>query len=159
MMSEANAYPGRLLALIGGLWGVIGAVILATIRVVLGASNGAPLPGSLPADIVFGLVYLLPFGLALAALRGATPTQRAIAWLSAGALAIVLSFTAFSGVSLIFLPAAPVLLLAGMRALPGGDARRIALVAGVAIVLAALEIGAFRALFLQEDGACWQQVR
>jgi hypothetical protein len=158
-MNQARQYQGGVPALIGGAWGLVGALALAALRTVLSMLWGVPFPFNLPGDAVFGALYVMPFALTLAALWWGSPAQRAAAWAAGTILAVMVSFTAFSGVSLIFLPAAPLLLLATLRTIRGRAVRQSALAMGFALVLVLLNAGAFGALFLTQDGVCWQRVR
>jgi hypothetical protein len=155
-MNGIRHTPGGALALIGGLWGLVAAVTLASLRTAL---SDQPFPSGVPGDLVFGAVYMAPFALVLIALRWGSPAQRVSAWGAGSVLAVMASVTAFSGVSLILLPAAPFLVLATLRTIRGQAVRQSALAIGFALVLVVLNAGAFRVLFLTQDGVCWQRVR
>jgi hypothetical protein len=158
-MIRLREIPGGRLAAIGGVWGLIAALGLAALRTVLGAINGDPLPWSLPGDLVFGAIFLLPYALALAALRWGSPALRAATWAAGAILSVLPVLTTFSGIGFAFVPAAPILLVAAVRAAWGTSLKRLALAAGLALLLIASNAGAFRALFLQADGMCWQLIR
>lgn len=147
--------PGAALGLIGGLWGLIAALGLAALRLIGDLTQGDPRP--FPGDALAGLALIAPFGVALAALWRGEPGQRAGAWLAAAAMSVLVAASIFSGAGLLMLPAGLLLALAAVRLLRGG-ART-----GPSIALAALLAvgfgGALAALFLHEDGACWQRVR
>lgn len=147
---------GSRFALVGGLWGLACAVILLSVRIIL---SQEPLVSKVLGSLIFGAVYMLPFALVLSALRWGNPTQRIASWMAAGVLAVLGSVTAFSGITLIFLPAAPLLLIAAVRAISGNTIRHIALGVGLAALMILLNASAFRVLFLQQDGVCWQKVR
>lgn len=151
-----NKGQGQSLALIGGLGGLGCGLLLMSLRIIL---SSEPLRSMLLGDLIFGAVYVLPFALALIALRWGNPTQRIASWMAAGVLAVLGSVTAFSGITLIFLPAAPLLLIAAVRAIPGNRVRHIAFGVGLAVLMIFLNASAFRVLFLQQDGVCWQKVR
>jgi hypothetical protein len=158
-MNHIHDIPGGRLARIGGAWGLICALALAILRTVLGFSSGDPFPFGLPGDLVFGAIYALPFALALVALHWGGPAGRAGAWAAASILAVLAFFTSFSLVGLVFAPAALLLMIAAGRAAWGRPIGRVALAVGLAALLVVLNAGAFRALYLQQDGACWHLIR
>lgn len=145
-----------LLALLGSLWGLIGALVLAGIRF---ANSSEPERDAL-STVVFALVHGIPFVLALAAVFWKSGVKRAAVWLAGGVLALLESFTAFSGISLIFLPAAPLLILAAIFSaarVMSDDGLSSALPAlPVSIGLIGVGIAAFLTLIaLTPDPRCW----
>lgn len=74
-------------------------------------------------------------------------------------LALPASFTAFSGASLVFLPASPLLAVAAVRASSAIGLGKSLRALGLAVALIAVTTGAFLVLFAREDPRCWQLVR
>lgn len=154
---EQGKIPGRSLALAGGLWGAASAIFLGGLRFALGDEprTGEEIPG----DIAFLLVYLMPFGLSLVALRLNSPVPQVAIWLAGAILGILASLSSFSGVTLILLPAVFLLLLAAWRTSRSPEFRMawpiFAVVSGVVVV----GILSFLLLFTQEDSRCWVLVR
>jgi hypothetical protein len=147
----------RLLAGLGAAIGLGGALVLAGLRL---ANTAAPqLRVEWAGVIVFGLIYLAPYGLALLALRPSWAPARPAIWLAAAVLAVPAAFTAFSGVSLIFLLPAALLWPAALIALARQPPRRWLGSIGWAAVLAVLVASAWLILLTgPDDGRCWQQV-
>lgn len=148
----------RLPVAVGGATGVVLAVALAGLRTV---NTTGPLDAETAlGDFAFGLAYVMPFALALWALGWNDPARQAAVWLAGAVLALLESFSAFSGVSLVFLPIAPLLiigaLLAVVRVLSRGDLRTLLPVIPVAGALVAVGVGSFLALVtLITDPRCW----
>jgi hypothetical protein len=149
---------GKFLIFIGGGFGVVFALGLASLRVI----NSSEPFGSERAlgDFAFGAVLMMPFALALWALRWKDVTMQAAAWLAGGALALLASFIAFSGVSLVFLLTVPVLILGALftatNAFLAGGIRSVLPILPIAPVLAGIGVGSFIALLmLTPDPRCW----
>lgn len=148
----------RLLVAVGGGSGLVLAVALAGLRA---ANSTGPLdPEAALGDFAFGVVYVMPFALSLWALGWKDAAQQAAVWLAAGVLALLESFSAFSGVSLVFLPTAPMLilggLLAGSRALALGNLRPLLHVIPIAGAIIGVGVGSFVVLLtLEQDPRCW----
>ena len=150
----------RVLALLGSVWGLVGALVLSGIRFV---NSSEPERDALGA-VAFTLVYGMPFVLALAAVFWKNAAQTAAVWLAGGILALLESFSAFSGVSLILLPAAPLLILAAIfsaaRAMSEYGLASALPVLPVSIGLIGVGIAAFLALIaLTSDPGCWVLMR
>lgn len=148
---------GGVPAAIGGGWGAACALVMGGLRFV----NSAPPQrwAELVGDTAFLAAYLVPFLVALLAIRWRSPGARAAVWAAVGVLAFLASFTAFSGISLIFLPASPPLALAAVRALSAIGLGKSLRALGLAVALIAMTTGAFLVLFVREDPRCWQLVR
>ena len=142
----------RGLTVLGGLLGVLGATVLASLR--LFGDDGPLVADRLFGDAVFGLVYLSPYLLTLVASRTRRPAARGGLLMALGILSLVASFSTFSLVTVVLLPATGAIFMAAIWSLrtPG---RRLPLapsyfVAG--LVCAAAVVLAFVALFaLEED--------
>jgi hypothetical protein len=100
-------------------------------------------------NVALAFAYATPSFLALAGLR-----HRRVLLLAAGLLAAVLSFTAFSGISLVLLIPAASFFIGYGRAGEGrgGSATRRALAVPVTVILG---LAAFLVLFLHQDPLCW----
>jgi hypothetical protein len=107
----------RLLALLGSAWGLACALYIAQFRFRSDQAN-EPLSGGL-ANTAFAAAYVGPFALALLA-QALPPAYRAAVWAAVALLALALSVSAFSGVTLLLVPAVPVLLLAALIAALAG---------------------------------------
>lgn len=151
--SNLNNTPARSLALAGGLWGAASAIFLGGLRF---ARGGEPRTAEqLPGDVAFLMVYLAPFALSLIALRLNSPAPQGAIWGAGGILGFLASFTAFSGVTLLLLPAALLLLLAAVYSYRQTGARPFLAVFGPAIGLISAGIVAFLVLYSQPDPRCW----
>ncbi len=143
--------------LFGGLWGLIAALIIGGLRI---ANSELPqLRAEWVGDLAFAMVYLAPFLLAVLAVRWVSPALRASAWGAAGVIAALAVFTSFSGVSLLFLPAAALLIIAGLLAIKQAGSDRAGLALLLSLVLVVFVTGAWWTLFSQEDGRCWELIR
>ena len=142
----------RRLALGGALWGVAASMVLGGF---LFAGEEPRTGETLTGDAAQLFLYLAPFILSLLALRLEEPACRAGLWGGCGLLALIASFTSFSGVTLLLLPAGVLLLVAAgrLRASVLSTSRAIAIGLAVATVLTG--IGAALALFVREDPRCW----
>lgn len=155
---ETLSKGARVPVAIAGVAGAVFAVALAGLRAA--SSEGALDAETVLGDFAFGVVYVMPFALSLWALGWKNAAQQAAVWLAAGVLALLESFSAFSGLSLVLLPTVPLLivgaLLAGIQALAAGQARSLLPVIPVAGALVALGVGSFLALItLITDPRCW----
>ena len=151
----------RRLAVLGGLLGVLGAIVLGSLR--LFGDDGPLVADGLFGDAVFGLVYLSPYLLTLVASRTRRPAARGGLLMAMGILSLVASFSTFSLVTVVLLPATGAVLMAATWSLrtPG---RRLLLAPPyfvVGLVCAAAVMSAFLVLFaLEEDEPrCWTLIR
>jgi hypothetical protein len=159
----------RALALVGNAWGMACALYIAQFRF-RSDQPSEPLSGGL-ANTAFAAAYVGPFVVALLA-QALPPAYRAAAWFAVALLALALSVSAFSGVTLLIVPAVPVLLLAALitaLAGPSGaarptDARRSSRlpVWGAPLVAAgvvALGVAAWSLPVLGEESRCGPLIR
>ena len=151
----------RGLTVLGGLLGVLGATVLASLR--LFGDDGPLVKDGLYGDAVFGLVYLSPYLLTLVASRTRRPAARGGLLMALGILSLVASFSTFSLVTVVLLPATGAVFMAATWSLrtPG---RRLLLASPyfvVGLVCAAAVVSAFIVLFaLEEDESrCWTLIR
>lgn len=157
MTEKMNAWPVYL-AIAGAIVGLAGGLFLGGLRV---ANSEAPqLRAEWAGNLVFTLVYLAPFVLSLVALRWRKPLWRAAVWGAAAILAVLGVYTAFSGVTLVLLPAALLLAPAALAALARTPAGRWPATLLIATALVALISGAWLLLITgAEQGRCWELVR
>lgn len=156
-MSERKLSWPAYLAVAGAVVGLASGLFLGGLR--LANSEVPQLRAEWLGNLVFTLVYLFPFGLSLMALRWPA-VWRAAVWGAAASLAVLGVFTAFSGVTLVLLPAAVLLAPAALAAFAQTSPRRWPVGVLVAVVLAALISGAWLALITgADDGRCWELVQ
>ena len=161
MEDSRDAERGARAALVGSILGAVPAVALGFLRFALSEE-----PESFPqlaGHIAFTLVYLVPYVLVLTAGAAPNPGVRGGLLLALGLLSLTASFSAFSLVTLAFLPATFVIWFAAVRSLT--VARRplaTTLPATVAGLLIAATVGfGFYTLLLAQDPEprCWAQTR
>jgi hypothetical protein len=135
-----------------------GGLFLGGLRV---ANSEAPqLRAEWAGNVAFTLIYLAPFVLSLLVFRRRRPLWRAAVWAAAGALAAGGIYTAFSGVTLVLLPAALLLTPAAVATLMRAPAQRWPAAILISAALVALVSGAFLLLITGPgDGRCWELVR
>lgn len=157
-MSQRKSTWTAYLAGAGAMIGLAGGLFLGGLRV---ANSETPqLRAEWAGNLVFTLVYLTPFILSLVVFRWHKPVWRAAVWGAAAVLALLGAFTAFSGVSLVFLPAALLLAPAALASLVQAPSRLWPATILIAAVLVTLTAGAFLILMTgAEDGRCWELVR
>ena len=139
----------------GGLLGLVPAAGLAVLRVINEHNLGWE---EVPGNTVFGIIYSLPYVLALITSRLPQAAAQAPLLLSITLLSLLASFSAFSGVSVVLLPATIVLGIATARAY---RASQIGLIWHIAyaiggILATSFFVGSFLALFLHEDGRAYR---
>jgi hypothetical protein len=161
MEDGRDAERGTRAAVVGSILGIVPAVALGFLRFVLSEE-----PESFPqlaGHIAFTLIYLTPYALVLIASGAPNPGTRGGLLLALGLLSLIASFSAFSLVTLAFLPATFVIWFAAVRSLTAS--RRLpatALPAAVAGLLIAVTVGfSFYTLLLAQDSEprCWTQTR
>lgn len=150
----------RILALVGGTWGLVCALAISAIRF----ANSAEPERDVISAAAFALVYAAPFILALQAPLWKNAILRAAVWLAAAVLAYLASWTAFSSIGLIFLPAAPLLLfaaaLSAAQAIQTLGVRPALPILPISFGLIAVGIAAFMVLItLTSDPRCWVLMR
>ena len=153
---DERAIAGRGLARAGALWGLVFVLLLTTIRLV---ADDKPEQDQPLGNLALVVVYSAPFVLALLALLLRRPVQRAALLLAAGVLVFFLGFTAFSGISLVLLPAALLLQLAAWRAYMAAKGQTTWPILPLALGVVAVGIAAFVVLFANDDPRCWALVR
>ncbi|MDX1614244.1 MAG: hypothetical protein R3300_08030, partial [Candidatus Promineifilaceae bacterium] len=136
-MSERS----RILGVMGAGSGLLVAAFIGAIRLL---NTPTPqLQAEWPGLLVFVLVYALPFVLALLAAWKSRLLLRAAVWLGAALLGLLGAFTAFSGVTLLFLAPAFLLAAAAVLALSKRSLARWPVALGWAAVLVFLGSAAF----------------
>jgi hypothetical protein len=157
-MSQGKRRWPAYLAGAGAVVGLAGGLFLGGLRVL--NSEAPQLRAEWAGNVVFTLAYLTPFLLSLVALRWREPVWRAAVWGAAAVLSVLGAFSAFSGVSLVLLPAALLLAPAALATLTQTPARRWPATLLLAAVLVALVAGSFLILMIgADDGRCWELVR
>ena len=141
---------GRRYALFGVILGCAAALCLNLLRYRLSSEPEQVVD---LARIAFALTLFAPFLLALVALFFDSARARCGIWLGAGILGVLGSGIAFSGVSLVMLPAGILLILASLRTcvtlpIPLGPVL-------VAAVMAVTGVASFLMLYTSEDPVCW----
>lgn len=148
----------RVLGAVGSIYGLVVALGLGAVRVTLSTE---PFDAeSALGHLAFTAVCAMPFILAVWVLVVKNAALRAAVWLAGGVLAVPASFSAFSGVTLFFLPVAPVLIIAGglaaIEAARAGSAGAVLPILPAAAVLVAVGVAAFVVLItLTSDPRCW----
>ena len=154
---EATArQPGQGSALYGGMWGLAVAVVLGVLR----ALNSDPpvLQTEAFGTAVFTLVYAAPYLLAIAASRVSDRGTRGSLLLPLALVSLVATFSAFSGVTLLLLPATLMMLAGSVLSLnrSGRWARNLG-ISLLGLIGAAAIVLSFFALFIlgDDDRRCW----
>ena len=151
----------RRLTFFGGTIGLLASAALGSLRIF---GDGAPLAQErLFGDAVFALVYMSPYLLTLLASRAGHPAARGGLLMALGILSLVASFSTFSLVTVVLLPATGAIFLAAVLSLrtPG---RRLLITPpyfAVGLVCGAAVGFSFVALFAIEadEPRCWTLVR
>lgn len=135
----------------GALIGILAGGGLGLLRMLL---DGSPEAFGL-GNVAFLLTFLLPFVLALGALRLDRSLMRAAIWLGSGVLAIAGSVIAFSGVSLVLLIPGGLLIAAAIAALHSADTSPEWPVVLIPTWLFGIGVAAFVVLFMNDDPHSW----
>ncbi|MCO5176014.1 MAG: hypothetical protein M9890_03430 [Thermomicrobiales bacterium] len=146
-----NSDDGVSLGRAGALIGILAGGGLGSLRMLL---DGSPEAFGL-GNVAFLLTFVLPFVLALSALRLDRSTMRAAIWLGSGALGIAGSVIAFSGVSLVLLIPGGLLIAAAIASLRVTDTSPEWPVVLIPIWLFVIGVSAFLVLFMNDDPHSW----
>lgn len=149
-------------AAIGSAYGLLAALGLSLVRVM--NSGEPPTPERWFGDFAFAFAYSAPFVLSLAMLRTENRQLQVTVWGATGILALLGAVSAFSGITLFFLPAALILLVVSVvafgRALNGASLTSLGLMVGTAVMLVTVGVVSFLTLLLwTSDPRCWVLVR
>ena len=156
-----DSVRGTHAAKVGGVLGIVPAVALSLLGFAL-SEEPETFP-QLAGHVASTLVYLAPYALVLIAGAAPNPGVRGGLLLPLGLLSLAASFSAFSLVTLAFLPATVVIWFAAVRSLtaarPLPAAALPALAAG--LLIAATVGFSFYSLLLAQEGEprCWTQTR
>ena len=149
------------LAVLGGTLGLLAATGLGALR--LFGSDGPLLKEGLLEDAAFALVYMTPYLLTFVASRTDHPAARGGLLMALGILSLVASFSTFSLVTVILLPATAAILMSAVWSLraPG---RRLLLAPpyfAAGLVCGAVVVFTFVGLFALEadESRCWTLTR
>jgi len=162
-----RAVPGQSLAWIGSVLGLLAGLAFGALRLgLLHIQQGVPVTPAPPFNgeplggLAFASAYLFPFALSLFTPRWRSPALRAAVWLATAVMALLAAFTTFSIVGLVAFPLpALFLLLAALFTFRAAGWRRTIPILAVAAGLVVIGAGAWRVLFLSQDGRCWDQIR
>ena len=147
---DSGGDGGRSLGRSGALIGLVLGAGLGSFRMM----SNEPDPVS-TGNLALMAAYAMPFAVALGALWLDRATMRAAVWLGCGALGLLGSITAFSGVSLVLLLPGSLLIVAAVQALRAGDTRPEWPLVLVPAWIVATGILAFVALFQRDDPRSW----
>ena len=155
--NAAKAARGARAAVIGAIAGIIPAVGLGCVRVL--NSEPPEVVAQLAGNIAFALVYTSPYLLALVASRTRDPGVRGGLLTAIGLLSLVASFSTFSLISVVLLPATLVIWFAAARSLAASGRPLATSVPAAAVGLlfvATVALGYFALWGIQDDEArCW----
>ncbi len=159
--ADSKAGRGTRAAVVGAVAGLVPAIALGGLRFFL--SEEPERAEQLAGNAVFALVYASPYLLTLMASREKRPAVRGGLLAAIGLLSLVASFSTFSLVSVVLLPATFVIWFAAARSLTASvrplTATLLAAIAGLAV---AATVGlSFFALFGIQDpeARCWVSTR
>ena len=151
----------RRLAVLGGGMGLVAAAALGSLR--LFGDDGPVMGEGLLGDTVFALVYMSPYLLTLAVARTAQPSARAGLLMALGALSLIASFSTFSLLTVILLPATGAIFIAAALSLraPGRRLVIVPLYLAAGLIYGAAIAFSFIALFALEadEARCWTLIR
>ena len=164
MEDGRDAGRGTRAARVGGILGIVPAVALSLLGLALSEE-----PDTFPklvGHVASTLVYLAPYALVLIAGAAPNPGLRGGLLLPLGLISLAASFTAFSLVTLAFLPATFVIWFAAVRSLSSArplPAAALPALTGLAagLLIAATAGFSFYSLLLAQDAEprCWSQTR
>ncbi len=152
MTATTGTLPARPLAFgtLGAVLGLGGALVITAVAVV---ALGPEAPSERLGFLGLAAVFAGPFALALFA-RSRSGWLRAGVWVGAGILGLGMSFTSMTGVTLLLVPAALLLMFAGIREWKEGAGRLRPVLPMLAVVgIAAIS---FLAMFLLPTPGCWE---
>ena len=157
MHDAAKAERGARAAVIGAVAGIIPAIGLGCVRVL--NSEPPEVAAQFAGNIAFALVYASPYLLALMASRARDPGVRGGLLAAIGLLSLLASFSTFSLVSVVLLPATFMLWFAAAKSL-AASGRPLATSVPAAVVglliIATLALGFFALWGIQDDeDRCW----
>ena len=141
--------------------GLLAAAVLGSFRFF--GDDGPVTAERLFADTVFTLVYTSPYLLTLAAARAEHPSARGGLLIALGTLSLIASFSTFSLITLILLPATGAIFMAAAWSLRSPGRRLVlvppylaaGLICGTLIALSFVALFAFEA----DESRCWTLVR
>ena len=149
------------LAVLGGILGLVAATGLGALRLL--GSDGPLLREGLFGDTVFALVYMTPYLLTFVASRTRHPAARGGLLMALGLLSLVASFSTFSLVTVILLPATGAILMSAALSLRAPGRRLLlappyfaaGLVCGAVVVFTLVGLFALEA----DESRCWTLTR
>ena len=151
---------GRNITLIGGIVGLVAALGLGSLRFI--NSEPPEMRAQVFGNLVFALVYATPYLIAIGLSRLRHPGTRGALLLPVALLSFVASFSTFSGVTVLLLPATVLLFVGALRSLLGSDQRLLQTIGrmSLGIVGVAFVVVSFLALmaFSPDESRCWNLV-
>ena len=147
----------RRLTVLAGVMGLMATAVLGSFR--LFGDDGPVMAEGLFGDTVFALVYMAPYLLTLVAARTAQPAARAGLLMALGVLSLIASFSTFSLLTVILLPATGAIFMAAVLSLrsPGRRLVIVPLYLAAGLIVGAAIAFSFIALFALEadEARCW----
>jgi hypothetical protein len=161
-MEEAKVErDARRLTVLGGAMGLLAAAVLGSFRLL--GDDGPVMAEGLFGDTVFALVYMSPYLLTLVAARTAQPSARGGLLMALGTLSLIASFSTFSLVTVILLPATGAIFMAAAWSFrtPGRRVVLVPLYLAAGLISGAAIAFSFIALFALEadEARCWTLTR
>ena len=151
---------GRNATLIGGIVGLVVALGLGGLRFI--NSEPPEMRAQIFGNVVFPLVYATPYLIAIALSRLRHPGTRGALLLPVALLSFVASFSTFSGVTILLLPATVLLFVGALRSLLGSGQRFLKTLGNLELGMAgvAFVVVSFLALwaFSPDESRCWNLV-
>ena len=158
--SKANEGRGAQLAAVGAVVGLVPAAVLGSLRFLNAEAPEAT--AQIAGNIVFALIYLSPYALALAASMVRNPASRGGLLLAIGLLSLIASFSTFSLVSVVLLPATIIIWIAAVRSLRASSRSLTTAIPSFAtglLISGLLGFSFFTLLMIQEpEPRCWELV-
>ena len=151
---------GRNITLMGGIVGLAAALGLGSLRFI--NSEPPEMRAQVFGNLVFALVYATPYLIAIGLSRVHHPGTRGALLMPVALLSFVASFSTFSGVTVLLLPATVLLFVSALRSLLGSAQRllrtigrmSLGMVGVVFVVISFLVL----LVFSPDESRCWNLV-
>ena len=158
--ADTPLHRGRKVALIGGIIGLVVALGLGSLRFI--NSEPPEMRAQIFGNVVFPLVYATPYLIAIALSRLRHAGTRGALLLPVALLSFVASFSTFSSVTILLLPATVLLFVGALRSLLGSGQRFLRTLGNLVLGMAgvAFVVVSFLALlvFSPDESRCWNLV-
>jgi hypothetical protein len=149
--TSSGSHEARQVAVWGAGLGLVIGIGLGSLRFGLSDMPDATSLG----NFAFLVAYAMPFAVALGAIRLSQASMQVAVWLGCGALGLLGTVTAFSGVSLLLFPPGLMLCAAAIKTLVDPETHPEWPILPVSVWLVAIGILAFVSLFRTEDPHSW----